>query len=109
MTTTNITITDPDQARDYRLTVVYDYLPGQGARMGWGGAGDPGEAPAVEITSARCTEIVSWCGKVGVSAFPALDPRQSLESPIGAWCMEKYRTEIEAAVLEHHQAASDAA
>jgi hypothetical protein len=95
-----ITITDADRSVDYTLAVAGDFLPGARCRRGWLDGGDPGEGPAVEINSVRCIEVALWCGKHAVSALPADDPRESLESKIGAWCLEKYRVEIEQAVLE---------
>src|SRR5690348_113883 len=104
MTTTEIVITDADQARDYRLTVAYAFRPGHRPKAGWGAAGDPGAAPAVEINSVRCTEVLTWCGKIAVSATPGLDPAGSTEETIGAWCAGRFAAEIETAVLEGHQA-----
>ncbi|MGE5194925.1 MAG: hypothetical protein ACM3U2_20730 [Deltaproteobacteria bacterium] len=95
-----ITITDADRFVDYTLSVACDFLPGAPGRRGWLDGGHPGEAPAVEINRVRCIEIALWCGKYAVSALPAADPGRSLESKIGAWCLEKYREEIEQAVLE---------
>ena len=97
---TTITITDADRSVDYTLAVACDFLPATSCRHGWLDGGDPGEAPAVEISRVRCVEVALWCGKHAVSALPAADPRESLESKIGAWCLEKYRAEIEQAVLE---------
>src|SRR5262249_52322703 len=94
-----ITITDADRSVDYTLDVACDFLPGGAGYSGWLDGGQPGEASAVEVNRVRCIEVAIWCGKHAVSALPAADPRQSLESTIGAWCFEKYREEIEAAVL----------
>ncbi len=104
-----ITITDPDRFVDYTLTVACDFLPGAALRRGWLNGGDPGEAPAVEINRVRCLEVALWCGKYAVSALPAADPRESLESKIGAWCLDKYRHEIEQAILETVLARREAA
>jgi hypothetical protein len=95
-----ITITDADRSVDYTLAVAGDFLPATPRRRGWLDGGHPGEGPAVEIDSVRCIEVALWCGKHAVSALPAADPCASLESKIGAWCLEKYREEIEQAVLE---------
>ena len=95
-----ITITDADRIVDYTLAVACDFLPGAAPRAGWRDGGDPGEAPAVEINAVRCLEVAVWCGKHAVSALPAADPRESLESRIGAWCLDRYGDEIEQAVLE---------
>ena len=97
---TTITITDADRIVDYTLAVACDFLPGSRPKMGWRDGGDPGEAPAVEINSVKCLEIAVWCGKNAISALPAADGRLSLESRIGAWCLERYAEEIEQAVLE---------
>jgi len=95
-----ITITDADRSVDYTLTVACDFLPGCRARPGWLDGGDPGAAPAVEISRVRCVEMAVWCGKYAVSALPAADARESLETKIGAWCLERYAVEIEQAVLD---------
>jgi len=95
-----ITVTDADRSVDYTLAVACDFLPGAGPVCGWRNGGHPGEAPAIEISRVRCIEIATWCGKHAVSALPAADPHESLESKIGAWCLEKYPEEIEQAVLE---------
>src|SRR5689334_8089143 len=95
-----ITITDADRSVDYTLDVACDFLPGAPDYCGWLDGGQPGEASAVEINRVRCIEMAVWCGKQAVSAMPGADPRQSLESKIGAWCLEKYRSDIEAAVLD---------
>jgi hypothetical protein len=108
-----ITITDADSSVDYTLAVAWDFLPGAACRRGWFEGGEPGEGPAVEINRVRCIEIAVWCGKHAVSALPAADPRESLESKIGAWCLEKYGEEIEQALLAtelaRRQAAGEAA
>ncbi len=95
-----ITITDADRSVDYTLAVACDFLPGAAPRFGWRDGGEPGEAPAVEISRVRCVEVTLWCGKYGVSALPGADSRESLETKIGAWCREKYADEIQQAVLE---------
>jgi hypothetical protein len=95
-----ITISDADRSVDYTLAVACDFLPGAARFRGWRDGGHPGEAPAIEINRVRCIEIAMWCGKHAVSALPAADPRESLESKIGAWCLENYEEEIEQAVLE---------
>lgn len=95
-----VTITDQDRCVDYDLAVACDFLRGSAPRYGWFDGGDPGEGPAVDINSVRCLEIAVWCGKCAVSAFPASDSRESLEASIGAWCHDKYREEIEQAVLD---------
>lgn len=95
-----ITITDADRSIDYTLAVACDFRPGSPAYAGWRDGGDPGEAPAVEIGTVRCLEIAVWCGKHAVSALPAADGRQSLETRIGAWCLERYLEEIEQELLE---------
>jgi hypothetical protein len=96
---TTITITDADRAVDYTLAVVCDFLPGTAPRFGWRDGGEPGEGPAVEISRVRCLEMAVWCGKHAVPALPGAARRESLESRIGAWCLEKYADEIEQAVL----------
>ncbi len=103
-----ITISDADRCLDFTLAVACDFLPGAAPRRGWLNGGHPGEAPAVEINRVRCVEIALWCGKYAVSALPAADTRQSLETTIGAWCREKYPEEIEQAVLETVLARRDA-
>ena len=95
-----VTITDPDRRVDYTLAVACDFLPGSRPRAGWRDGGDPGEGPAVEINSVRCLEVAVWCGKHALSAEPAAEGRESLESRIGAWCLGRYAEEIEEAVLE---------
>jgi len=95
-----ITISDADRCIDYTLAVACDFLQGAAPRRGWRDGGDPGEAPAVEINRVRCVEISLWCGKYAVTALPAADARRSLETQIGAWCLEKYHAEIEQAVLD---------
>lgn len=97
---TTVTITDADRHVDYVLAVACDYRPGMRGRYGWLDGGEPGEAPAVEINAVRCLEVAVWCGDEAVSAFPAGGGRDSLESRIGRWCLEKYAEEIEQAVLE---------
>ena len=104
-----VTITDVDRCVDYTLAVACDFLAGAPPRRDWQDGGQPGEAPAVEINRVRCVEIALWCGKHAVSALPASDPRESLESKIGAWCLEKYRDEIEQAILEMVLARREAA
>jgi hypothetical protein len=96
---TNVTISDADRRVDYILQVGCDFLPGAAPRWGWRNGGEPGTAPAVEINRVRCLEVVIWCGKCPVAAFPAAAGRESLESRIGAWCLDKYPEEIEQAVL----------
>ena len=95
---TTITISDPDRNVDYLLAVVCDVLSGSPPRFGWQDGGEPGEPPAVEINRIRCLEMAVWCGKCAVSAYPAADGRESLESRIGAWCLDRYREEIEQAL-----------
>lgn len=97
---TTITITDADRSVDYTLAVACDFLSGSAPRYGWLDGGEAGEAPAVEISSVRCLEVALWCGRYAVSALPGADSLESLESKIGAWCLEKYAAEIEQAVLE---------
>ncbi len=86
-----ITITDADQNRDYTLEISFDLLPDE-PEFGYHGG--------VEVAGVRCTEIITWCGDASVSAFPVHDERASLERRIGQWCLERYREEIEAAVME---------
>src|SRR5262245_57617009 len=95
-----ITVTDADRLVDYTLSVAYDFLPGSAPCQGWRDGGHPGEAPAVEINRVRCVEIAVWCGSRVVSALPAADAQESLETQIGAWCLAHYAEEIEQAVLE---------
>ena len=95
-----VTISDADRQIDYTLAVGCDYLAGAAPRWGWRNGGEPGAGPAVEINHVRCLEIAVWCGRCAVSAFPAADARESLETRIGAWCLENYAEEIEQAVLE---------
>lgn len=95
-----VTISDADRRIDYLLAVGCDFLAGTAPRWGWRHGGEPGTGPAVEINHVRCLEVAVWCGKSAVSAFPAADARESLETRIGAWCLEKYAEEIEQAVLE---------
>ncbi len=104
-----VTITDADRFVDYTLAVACDFLAGAASHRGWLDGGHPGEAPAIEIHHVRCVEIALWCGKYAVSAVPAADPRESLESKVGAWCLEKYRDEIEQAILEAVLARREAA
>lgn len=95
-----VTISDADRNVDYLLAVGCDFLAGSAGRPGWRNGGEPGEGPAVEINHVRCLEVAVWCGKCAVSAFPAADARESLETRIGQWCLDKYPHEIEQAVLE---------
>src|SRR5262245_15197781 len=95
-----ITVNDADRAAEYTLSVASDFLPGAAPRHGWRNGGHPGEAPAVEISRVRCVEIAIWCGSRAVSALPAADAQESLETQIGAWCLAHYAEEIEQAVLE---------
>ncbi|HEY2251695.1 MAG TPA: hypothetical protein VGH74_11565 [Planctomycetaceae bacterium] len=95
-----VTISDADRQVDYTLAVSCDFLAGSVPRAGWLEGGDPGEAPAVEISRVRCLEMALWCGQYAVSAFPGADPRESLEKRIGDWCLDRYAEEIETAVLE---------
>jgi hypothetical protein len=103
-----ITISDADRHVDYILAVACDFLAGSPARPGWLEGGEPGEAPAVEISRVLCLEMALWCGPYAVSALPAADHRQSLEQRIGEWCLDKYPEEIESAVLETCLARRDA-
>ena len=103
-----IMISDADRDVDYILAVACDFLSGSAPRSGWLDGGEPGEAPAVEISCVRCLEMVLWCGKSAVSAQPAADPRESIELRIGKWCLEKFPDEIEAAVLAAILARRDA-
>src|SRR6266849_6211422 len=105
---TTVTISDADRNVDYLLAVACDVLPGSAPRWGWRDGGEPGEGPAVEINRVRCLEIAVGCGKCAASAMPAADGRESLESRIGAWCLDRYREEIEQAVLEAMAARRDA-
>jgi len=95
-----ITITDADRSVDYTLAVACDFLPDCRPRPGWRDGGDPGAGPAVEINRVRCVEIAVWCGRQAISALPAADAQESLESKIGAWCLERYPEEIEQALRE---------
>src|SRR5579862_9456994 len=103
-----IMISDADRHVDYVLAVACDFLAGSAPRTGWLDGGDPGEAPAVEISRVRCLEMALWCGQYAVSAVPGSDPRESLEQRIGDWCLDKYSEEIETAVLEACLARHDA-
>src|SRR5258708_20808902 len=103
-----VTISDADRNVDYILDVSCDFLCGSAPRAGWRDGGQPGAAPAVEISRVRCLEMALWCGQYAVSALPGGDPRQSLEQRIGEWCLDKYFAEIEAAVLEACLARRDA-
>jgi hypothetical protein len=105
---TTITITDVDRSVDYTLAVACDFLAGAPARRGWLEGGHPGEAPAVEINSVRCLEVALWCGKYAVSAFPGADSRESLETKVGQWCLDRYPEEIQQAVLDLLVARRDA-
>ncbi len=95
-----ITISDADREVDFTLAVACDFLPGAASRPGWLDGGDPGEAFAVEINRVLCLEMALWCGDCAVAALPGADPRESLESRIGDWCLRKYQPEIESAVLD---------
>jgi|SRR5579863_10508919 len=103
-----ITISDADRQVDYILAVSCDFLAGSASRAGWLDGGDPDEAAAVEINRVRCLEMALWCGPYAVSAFPGSDPRESLETRIGDWCLDRFREEIETAVLETCLARRDA-
>ena len=118
-----ITISDADRDVDYILAVACDFLCGSAPRSGWLDGGEPGEAPAVEISRVRCLEMAVRCGQYAVSARPGLalrglaqpglalrgtDPRESLEERIGDWCLDKYLDQIEAAVLATCLARRDA-
>ena len=118
-----ITISDADRDVDYILTVACDFFSGSAPRSGWLDGGEPGEAPAGEISRVRCLEMALWCGQYAVLALPGLaspglaspgsalrgaDPRGSLEERIGDWCLDKYSDEIEAAVLATCLARRDA-
>ena len=92
-----ITICDEDRRVDYTLEVLYDFSPGTRPRVSDYDGGDPGEGPRVEVYSCRCSEVVTWCGEHGVESM-GLSDRE--EKAIGLWCLQKYREEIEAAVLE---------
>ena len=95
-----ITISDADRQVDYILAVACDFLAGSPPRAGWLDGGDPGEGAAVEINRVRCLGMAVWCGQYAVSALPGTDPRESLETRIGDWCLDQYPEEIETAVLE---------
>jgi hypothetical protein len=95
-----VTISDVDREVDYTLAVVCDFLAGSAPRAGWLDGGEPGEAPAVEISRVRCLAISLWCGPYAVPAVPGAGAGQSLERPVGDWCLARYCEEIEAAVLE---------
>ena len=103
-----ITISDVDREVDYTLAVICDFLAGSAPRAGWRDGGEPGEAPAVEISRVRCLAVSLWCGPHAVSALPGADPRRSLAGQIGNWCLARYFEDIEAAVLESCLARRDA-
>ena len=94
MKATTITVTHADRAIDYTLEVTYEFRPGSPARMGWGGAGDPGEAPRVEIETVRCESYAVWHGKSADPVVPD-DPCSR-----GRWCLEHLRAEIEEELLK---------
>ena len=95
MKATTITVTHPDRGIDYTLEVTYEFRPGTPARMGWGGAGDPGEAPHVEIETVRCVSYVVWHDKHGDDLVAPHRP-----FVVGGWCLEHLRAEIEAELLK---------
>jgi hypothetical protein len=99
-----ITISDPDRKLDFTLALDCNYRRRIRPRYGWRDGGDAGEPASVEIDRARCLEIVTWCGKTGVSAVPGLASDPCLESQVGIWCLEQYGDEIERAVLEEVEA-----
>lgn len=90
-----ITISHADRAIDYTLDVAFEFRPGSPARMGWGSAGDPGEAPRVEIETVRCVSYVVWHDK---HADEVVVPRRPFV--VGGWCLENLRAEIEEELLK---------
>lgn len=82
-----IEIYDDDRSIDYCLEVEFALLPVE-----------PENGlltKCIEINTAKCTLVTTWCGDCAVSALPANDERKSLESKIGDWCVEHYAEEIE--------------
>ncbi len=86
-----VTIEDKDRGIDFVLSVDFTRLPAE-ANVGLG--------EAVEIDSVRCVEVVTWLGKRAVSAYPGREDEIGLERRMGEHCLEKYRSEITAALTE---------
>lgn len=94
--TTVLPLTDPDRAVDFVLVVDWTRLPAEP---------ETGLSANVEVNSVRCVEVVTWIGKRAVSAYPGHDGFESLEIKLGAECLEKYREQIEASLLDLKPAA----
>jgi hypothetical protein len=86
-----VTICDSDRAVDFVLLVGFTCLPAEP---------ETGLGENVEINSVSCTEVVTWLGRRAVSAYPGREDEIGLERRMGEHCLEKYRDEITAALME---------
>lgn len=94
--TTVLPLSDHDRAVDFVLVVDWTRLPAEP---------ETGLSANVEVNSCRLVEATMWCGKIGLTADPLDDEVIGTQKALGQYCLDTYREQIKAALLELKPAA----